>query len=91
MRTWHKDELIAHCIAHLDEDDRAARSAWCRETEEADVAVADDGEALDIWWGGRPLVRVPRVVLVDPDAPVRVELVGTVPDDVRELTGGDPA
>lgn len=88
MTTWDKDALVAHCIARLDEADRRARIAWCKEVGEPDVAVADDGETLDIFWGGRPLVTVPRAVLADPDAPVHIELIGAAPDDPSSLTDG---
>lgn len=50
--------MLAEAVNALDEDDRQARIAFCREHHRHGIDMTLEGELRVFWWGGRELVRL---------------------------------
>lgn len=83
-------EIIAHATASLDPEDFAERVAWCREhnAHGTRMHLSDDDDMIELRWGNKPLVMVPRSVLLDerplPEPTFIAEPTDTFPDEWTE-------
>lgn len=62
--------LIEDTVMLLPEDDRAARIAYCRRTNQHGVRVERVGDGFRLVWGGRPLATLDADLLTDPSLQV---------------------
>lgn len=77
--------IIATCVQGLDEQDRAARIAWCQQTGKHGVRAKMTGDDLELVWGGLRLALIPAAALQDPTAVLDWQRVPFAPDDASAL------